>query len=231
MDETREDLMIEARRFLDYIEKEKNYSVQTVRNYRSDLLQFFSYGEDQKWKRIGKNEIGQFIYSLMRYGLDNRSVARKLSTLKSFFNYLIRMGKIDNNPARNIKAPRVKKRLPSFLTITQANEAMAIPPKARDRAMFEVLYSCGLRASELVGLNISDVDLHNCTVRVMGKGRKERIVPIGEKARTALIEYLKERKGETEALFLNYKGGRLTTRSLQRIVRSYLMRLSEVTGT
>lgn len=235
MDNRREDLKAEVPGFIEYLSKEKNYSIQTVRAYRSDLEQFFDYAEGNQWSVVDRTEVGQFIVAMMRYGLDSRSVARKLSTLKSFFKHLMNCDKIKRNPVKGIKTPKVKKRLPAFLTITQAHEAMALPVKARDRAMLEILYSCGLRASELVGLDVGDVDVYNNTVRVLGKGKKERIVPLGTKAREAVMGYIKERPGGTESasggLFLNHRGKRLTTRSLQYIVRSYLMKLAEVTGT
>ncbi len=231
MDCSRDDLKKATTEFFDYLEKQRNYSFQTIRAYRSDLDQFFNYAEELNWQAINRNEVRQFIVALMRYGMDSRSVARKLSVLKSFFKYLVAFNKIELNPAKGIKTPKIKKRLPSFLTIAQANEAMLLPVKARDRAMLELLYSCGLRASELVALNVEDVDLIKRVVKVTGKGRKERIVPLGTKAMEAIQNYLKERDAKKAVLFLNNKGNRLTTRSLQRIVRSYLLRLAEVTGT
>ena len=231
MDARTADLAGAVADFLAYIEKEKNYSVLTVRAYRADLAQFLSYAADRNWTMIGRNEVSQFVFSLMKYGLDSRSVARKLSGLKSFFKFLVAMGRLERNPAHSIKTPKIKKRLPKFLTITQADAAMEMPTKSRDKAMLEMLYSCGLRAAELAGLDVGDIDFPGGVVRVMGKGRKQRVVPFGTKARWALLRYLKERPDKAKALFLNVRGGRLTTRSLQRIVRSYLVKLAEVTGT
>ncbi len=217
--------------FLTYIGQEKNYSILTVRAYRADLAQFANYAADRNWGTVGRNEVSQFVVSLMKYGLDSRSVARKLSALKSFFKFLVATGRMERNPARGIKTPKIKKRLPKFLTVAQAQAAMEMPAKSRDKAMLELLYSCGLRAAELAGLDVGDIDFAGGTVRVMGKGKKERVVPFGIKARGALLRYAKERPEQANAFFLNVRGGRLTTRSLQRIVRSHLMKLAEVTGT
>ncbi len=216
--------------FLDYLQKEKNFSPHTLRAYRSDLRLFFSFLSDRKIDAVDHSAITQFLAALYRYGLDRRSIARKLSTLKSFFKVLVKLHHTNDNPAALVRSPKTKKHLPGFLTFSQIEEGLTIDDP-RDRAIIEVLYSCGLRASELVGLNLTDIDLDRQDVRVRGKGSKERIVPIGAIARQAIRHYLESRSSSSTALFVNLRGGRLTTRSLQRIVRKYLIRVARIAGT
>lgn len=216
--------------FLAYARKEKNFSPHTLRAYRSDLKLFFDFLTDQGLTTVDRAAITQFLSSLYRYGLDRRSVARKLSTLKSFFKALIRLRRIETNPAALIRTPRTKKHLPGFLTLRQVEEGLKIDDP-RDRAIFEILYSCGLRASELVGLNRDDLMLERHEIKIRGKGGKERIVPVGAPAGQALEDYLRNRPTEPPALFINHRGQRLTTRSLQRIIRKYLSRVAQAAGT
>ena len=216
--------------FLDYLEKERNYSHHTLRNYRSDLEQFFDYTNDQKITNIDSQEILGYISFLIKHGLDARSVARKLSTLKSFFKILCRLEIVKENPAKDLKTPKTKKSLPGFLTLPQIEAGLEID-SLRDRAIIEVLYSCGLRASELVGLDLEHVDFNRDEIKVRGKGNKERIIPLGSAAKRALLKYIHERTEMSEALFQNQRGRRLTTRSLQRIVRKHLQKVAQVSGT
>jgi integrase/recombinase XerC len=221
--------------FLTYLCKERNYSEHTIRAYEQDLEFFFDFLKDKDISEVDSNVISYFIAFLMKYGLDTTTVARKLSSLKSFFKVLKKMGFVTENPAGIIKTPKKKKHLPGFLTYEQIEDGMKIEDP-RDSAMMEMLYSCGLRASELIGLDVEDIDLQKEEVRVLGKGGKERILPLGRRARGAVIRYLHSRKpsakkGIQSALFLNYRGGRLTTRSLQRIVRKYLIRVARAAGT
>lgn len=169
---------------------------------------------------------------MVKQGFDRRTVSRRLSTLRSFFKFLVKNNFIDNDPTILIKAPKIKKRLPSFLTIEAINETLKIASSMRDRAILELLYSCGLRASELVGLNLTDVNLDEELVRVIGKGNRERIVPIGRVAIGAIKDYLKKRpKVDDTAIFLNRFGKRLSSRSLQTIVRKHLLQIATATGT
>jgi len=221
--------------FIAYLKKEKNYSAHTLRNYKNDLEQFFEYLQENGTATFDKNTVSQYISFLLRYGLDSRSAARKLSAIKTFFKTLKRLGYINENPIVEIKTPKLKKHLPGFLTYEQIKQSFNIS-NLRDRAIMELLYSCGLRASELVGLNLEDIDFNREEVKVRGKGRKERIVPLGRIARQAIIKYLAERNqqlkpGSPSALFLNYRSGRLTTRSLQRIVHKYLTKMANASGT
>jgi integrase/recombinase XerC len=164
------------------------------------------------------------------------SIARKISTLRSFFKYLIREQVISSNPAKSVSTPKVEKTLPTTLTVDEAFRLMespqSLPEKSsdvakenrlRDRAILELLYSSGLRVSELVGLNLNQLDSDLGIARVMGKGRKERIVPVGAKAIEALKAYLEDRgvfRGE-DPIFINSFGGRLTTRSVGRLIKKY----------
>lgn len=221
--------------FIAYLKKEKNYSSHTLRNYKSDLEHFFEYLKEQGTSIFEKNCVSQFISFLMKYGLDARSVARKLSAIKTFFKILKRLGFIDKNPITGIRTPKQKKHLPGFLTYEQIKQGFDISD-LRDRAIMELLYSCGLRASELVGLNLEDIDFNRGEVKVRGKGRKERIVPLGRVAHQVILKYLPERgkqikSGNPSAVFLNCRGERLTTRSLQRIVHKYLIKLANASGT
>lgn len=221
--------------FITYLRKERNYSEHTIRAYQQDLIAFFDFLKDSDMSTVDTSVISYFVAFLMKYGLDTTTVARKLSSLKSFFKVLKRLGFVTENPADVIRTPKKKKHLPGFLTYEQIEEGMKIE-SPRDSAMMEVLYSCGLRASELIGLDVDDVDLQKEEVRVMGKGGKERILPLGRRAREALVRYLQSRKppskhGARSALFLNHRGDRLTTRSLQRIVRMYLIRVARAGGT
>ncbi|HEC79199.1 MAG TPA: tyrosine recombinase XerC [candidate division WOR-3 bacterium] len=232
----REKLFDKVNDFILYLQKEKNYSFHTLRAYRTDLEQFFDFLRVKKIPEVDQNVITLFVGFLLKYGVDTRTVARKLSTLKSFFKVLKKMGVVEDNPAAMIRTPKIKKHLPGFLTYEQIEKAMQIT-RPRDRAIMEVLYSCGLRAGELVNLNIYDIDFARDEIKVKGKGGKQRIVPLGRAAKHAILDYLKIRKTakntqtDTQALFLNYRGGRLTTRSLQRIVRKYLIRVARAAGT
>jgi integrase/recombinase XerC len=235
----RENIASKIEEFIIYIEKEKNYSQHTRRAYRADLEHFIDYLRVKKIKEIDQNVITFFMGFLLKTGMDSRSVARKLSCLKSFYRYLKKKGIIRSNPLAVIRTPKTKKHLPGFLTYEQVEQALKIA-KPRDRAIMEVLYSCGLRAGELVGLRIDDIDFSRDEIKVRGKGNKQRVVPLGRLAKEAILDYLKVRTVPTKKrssvpkapeLFLNYRGSKLTTRSLQRIVRRYLINIARAAGT
>jgi integrase/recombinase XerC len=188
--------------------------------------------EVEKADRIAIRKYLSFLHRKNR----KSSIARKLSTLRSFFKYLVREQIVPSNPAKGISTPKVERTLPTTLTVDETFRLMESPkshpekssggPKekgSRDRAILELLYSSGLRVSELVGLNSNQLDLDLGVVRVMGKGRKERIVPVGMKAIDALKVYLEERGGikEEEPVFVNFLGGRLTARSVGRLIKKY----------
>ena len=219
--------------FITYLQKEKNYSEHTIRAYRKDMEAFFDFLQDSSITEVDGNVVSYYIAFLLKHGLDTTTVARKLSSLKSFFKVLKKKGFVSENPADIIRTPKKKKHLPGFLTYEQIEDSLKIEDP-RDGAIMELLYSCGLRASELTGLNMNDVDFEKEEVRVMGKGGKERILPLGRKAKDAITRYLHARKPSSTGrsakrpLFLNYRGGRLTTRSLHRIVRKHLLKIARM---
>jgi integrase/recombinase XerC len=231
--------------FLRYLWVEKNASQNTLRSYEGDLLQFLSYltlrgdlpSASIDWKDINPLLIRSYLCELISKGNMKSSVARKLASLRTFFKYLLRQGKIVFNPAQRVASPKLPRKLSSFLS---ADEATALlesadaptPQGLRDRSILEVFYGGGIRLSELVGLDLSDLDMEAGLIRVLGKGGKERVVPIGSYAISALREYLARRdeffppakkgeRGET-AVFLNRWGSRLSGRSVSQIVLKYL---------
>jgi integrase/recombinase XerC len=230
--------------FLRYLRVEKNYSGHTLRNYQSDLQQFIAFLGDRSERKslsarivpeqVGHLDVRAYLASLYRRNAKS-SVARKLSALRSFFAYLVRQGEIKKNPAEMVSAPKMGKAIPDFLQVDETFQLMHGPDGdnllgSRDRAILEVLYSCGLRVSELTALNLDSVDLELGIIRVIGKGSRERVVPVGSKAREALSGYL-QRRGEllgmqTEhgALFLNNRGGRLSSRSVARLLKKHMQR-------
>ncbi|MCS7258638.1 MAG: tyrosine recombinase XerC [candidate division WOR-3 bacterium] len=226
--------------FLKYLCEERNFSFHTIRSYKVDLGQFLEYLSDRKKHRnlllVKKEDIRDFLGYLFQYGYDRRSIARKLSTLKSFYKFLVRKKILTLNPARFIKTPKITKKLPGFLSEYQVQKILNIQgndeKSLRDRAILEVLYATGIRVSELVGLNVTDVDFADETIRVQGKGNKERIIPLGSYAQKALKEYLAVRKDQNNsALFLNRRGQRISNRAVQTIVKRIISRLPEATKT
>lgn len=211
--------------FLRYLEVEKHASPHTLKSYRTDLEDFSRFlgaADDPRALRgVDVRGVRAYLAALHTRGLDPVSVARKLAALRSWFRFLVRRGVLDGNPARQVRGPRLPHKLVSFLPIDETVALMDVQPtrrSARDAAIVELLYASGLRVSELVGLDLRDVDGPEMTVRVLGKGRKERIVPFGEAAGRALRDYLTERGGAPGALFLNRRGGRLTVRSIHTVV-------------
>lgn len=232
--------------FLKYLRYERNLSEETLRAYANDLNQFETYvsevsgSSDPELKDVGPEVIRGYLASVHKT-LEKSSRARKLSALRSFYRYLNGAGIFDENPAELVSHPKVRQSMPAFLQVDDvfqfldslaraATRQGASWRKARNWALFESLYSTGIRVSELVRLDISEVFAETGTVRVFGKGRKERIIPIGTKALEALRYYLSalERqfpkgRAATKALFLNSRGGRLTTRSVDRILKAELI--------
>lgn len=215
-------------RFIDFLTAEQGVSLHTLRAYSRDLDEFSSF-LDMKPKDIDYLDIRSYIASLHHRKLKKSSISRKLAAVRSFFKYLHREGYVKKNPAKLVSSPKVPKTLPRFLDIDETFSLMDTPEgdtfrPTRDKAMLELLYSSGLRVSELTSLDVVDLDMKESIVRVKGKGRKERIVPIGSKAMEALQNYLPERislKKKSPALFLNNRGGRLTQRSVRRILVNY----------
>jgi integrase/recombinase XerC len=222
--------------FSSYLENERRSSIHTVKNYLVDLTQFLDFLTNRK-KTLNVHEIDQTMvreYLGTLFGKKNpTSIARKLSSIRSFFDFCQRRGLVKNNPGKEVPAPKVPKRVPKFLTVDEVFALLDSPDGSaalgrRDKAILELLYASGLRVSELVGLNITDVNLEEGTVRVLGKGRKERIVPVGKKACEALRNYLDLRPAlvsaaaDHTAIFVNRNGTRLSTRAVERLLIKYI---------
>jgi len=214
--------------FLQYLAHERRLSVHTVSNYQRDLVRLASFCEQHdigSWALIKTSHIRQFIAQLHRQGLAGRTIQRSLSTIRSFYRYLIRENLVDSNPAMAVQAPKSAKRLPSMLDVDQINALLDQTEQTtmigcRDRAMMELFYSSGLRLAELASLNMRDIDFSDQLVYVTGKGNKSRVVPVGSQAISALQIWLKKRDQlnffEQTALFITQKGQRLGVRSIQK---------------
>jgi len=217
-------------KFIRYLDIEKNYSKHTILNYRLDLKDFNKFLGGLELEKIDYLTLRKYLAALKEKNLSTRSIGRKLSALRSFFRFLTRDGYLKTNPILILSSPKQDKHLPLFLTEEEVfrliESAFAKNEKdergLRDRAILEAFYSTGMRISELVGLSIPDVDFIAGVIKVMGKGRKERIVPIGDTATAAIRRYLDKRKKQAEALFLNKNGGRITTRGAGNIVKKYI---------
>lgn len=230
--------------FLEGLAAEKGYSAHTLRAYRQNLLEFAAFtaghpewaqSEPQRLAAVGLEKVDELqIRGYLGYlhGRNQKAtIARKLSAVRSFFKYLHKRGMIEENPAQSVRTPKHGKPIPRYLSVDDVFRLIeAVKPLGllglRNRAILETLYSTGVRVSELAGLNIGDVDFHGGAVRVLGKGNKERIVPIGAKALGAIEAYRRALDqsgggGEEEALFLNKDQGRLSTRSMARIVDTF----------
>lgn len=218
-------------KFLSYLEDVKNYSQHTVLNYRIDLDGFFDFLGGTAIKDVDYQVLRRYVAHIRSQNLKPKSVARKLSAVRSFFKYLHREGVVERNPAKLLITPKLDKKLPMFLSKEEMTTLIETPQEdkasgLRDKAIFETLYSTGIRVSELVGLNENSVDMIGNVIRVMGKGKKERIVPIGEPAIEAIRAYCAVRPRTSQALFLNKNGQRLTTRSICNIINKYIQRTS-----
>jgi integrase/recombinase XerC len=224
-DEARERLgLIEG--YLKHLGTERRLSPHTSTNYARDLrslAEFMTQGNLTDWARVDSQHVRVFAARAHASGLSPRSVQRRLSAVRGFFNYLLREKLVANNPAVDIRAPKAAKRLPGTLDVDQLNQLLDIPPEdalaVRDKAIMELFYSSGLRLDELVGLDIAQLDLADRTVRVLGKGRKTRIVPVGRKADAALRVWLRERVALADtdemAVFVGKNGSRLKHRAIQ----------------
>ncbi|MBD3379916.1 MAG: tyrosine recombinase XerC [Candidatus Omnitrophica bacterium] len=222
-------------KFIDYLNIEKNYSAHTVRNYRSDLLDLSDFTGGKDPRKITHLEIRRYLAELRDRGCSKRTVVRKLGAVRSFFKFLFREKIVSKNIADSIFTPRIDKRLPEFLDTEKITLLITAPSLdgilgVRDRAILEVLYSTGLRVSELVGLDLGDLDLISGLAKARGKGKKERIAILGKEAQNALRRYIDQRRerwpGNGTALFLNKNGTRLTDRSVRRIIDKYIKECS-----
>ncbi len=213
-------------RYLAHLRTERRLSPHTEAAYRRDLEALAAFCEAEKiaaWNKVDNFHVRTFAAREHRDGLGPRSVQRRLSAVRGFFNYLIRERVIESNPAADIRAPKGAKRLPKTLDVDQVGSLLARKPtdalSRRDLAMLELLYSSGLRLSELAGLDVADLDLADRTVRVLGKGAKTRVLPVGSKAVEALRAWLGERRAlvkDAGALFVGQNGRRLGTRAIQK---------------
>ena len=224
--------------FLLHVGRERNFSAGTVEYYEVDLKQFVNFLEEQF--PAGLEDPGQidlivlraYVANLVSAGYKTGTVHRKIAVLRSFFRFLYSRGAVEVNYSKHLRLPKMPKRFPSFLDMAQANRALELPDTStptgiRDRAILELLYATGIRRSELVGLNVDDVDFTQMKIKVFGKGRKERIVPFNEDAKNALMEYLKVRDKfsktpDEKALFLSRRGKRISPQEVYEIVKKYL---------
>lgn len=212
--------------------RERNSSPHTIRAYARDLGNFASYAGSRELKRIDHLAVRGFLAQLYEQGLSKTSVARSLAAVRSLYRWLAQEGVIEQNPAKLVATPKLPKKLPRVPTIEEMNsvldgdmpDAAAFPE--RDRLMLELLYGCGIRNSELTGINLDDIGMSAEAILIRGKGKKERYVPFGESARGALTAYLPARqrllaevRRNSPALLINRRGGRLTTRSVGRIIK------------
>ena len=211
--------------FLRYLAAEKNASPHTLKSYGNDLRQFEAFLAEARLSpsQITARDVRGFLVALHARGLDPSSVARKLAAVRSWLRFLVRRGALERNPAREIRGPRLPKKLVSFLDVDEAKalvESQTAGRVARNTAILELLYASGLRVAELIGLDLEDVDESARTVRVLGKGRKERIVPYGAAAARGLTTWLAERGREAGALFRGARGARLNPREVYGLVRA-----------
>ena len=235
----------QLREFLEYLRLNRNASEHTVAAYESDISQFVVFAAEHLQKRrvdldlddLQLTTIRAFMGALYKEGQSRASVARKLSALRAFVRFLKREGLIDSDPAALAVSPRREVKIPAHLSIDEMSRLLETPDGSeplgrRDRAILELFYASGLRLSELVALDLEDVNLHGRIVRVMGKGRKERLVPFNEATRQALKRWLADRAAlvkmparptaQGDPLFVNFRGTRLTGRSVQRLVGRYV---------
>lgn len=216
-----------TQQFQDYLQFEKQYSTHTLSSYQRDLKQFQKWLKDNQCDDILKADnlhIRNWVAGLHRQGIGSHTLQRKLSSLRSFYNFLIRKRLLKNNPAVDIRAPKAAKKLPDTLDTDTLTQLLNIPADSilaiRDRAIMELFYSSGLRLSELTDLNLDSIDLSENSLRAIGKGNKERLLPIGSKAIEALETWLTKRndmaKIDESALFVSTRGKRISTRSIQQ---------------
>jgi integrase/recombinase XerD len=228
--------------FLDYLTAERGSSDNTIAAYRNDLTQLYEFmtrrgktGSDASWADVTRDDLIEYILWLKEREYASATVARKVAAMKSFWGFLLRSGAIEDNPAEDLDSPKVKKQLPHTLTPDEVDRLLALPAQAgstpktlRDTALLEVLYATGMRVSEVASVTLDDLDLEGGTVRCLGKGSKERVMPLYAEAVNATRAYLEKGRpelvgGNTEerTLFLNPRGERLTRQGLWLIIKGY----------
>ena len=223
-----------AEKFLVYLKAEKNYSPHTLTGYTHDLREFYSFMKETDIRRLDKNRLRSFLAELSSHGYAKRTVGRRMAALRTFFRFLVREGHLDKSPMTALRNPKVEKKLPMVMGENEVSRLLEAPEDGlagrRDKAMLETLYSTGMRVSELVRLDLDKVDFISGVCRVFGKGAKERICPIGDRALKSIRHYLEMRGSAGKAVFLNHspnqEGSRLTDRSVRRTVNKYIEQTS-----
>ncbi|HDY76109.1 MAG TPA: tyrosine recombinase XerC [Candidatus Marinimicrobia bacterium] len=230
--------------FINYAEKEKAYSVHTLKSYNHDLDRFYAFmtlyiGKSiWSYKEVDKQTIRHFLGREFEEGFAGKTVARRLATIKSFFKYLLSNNIINVNPAAEVRTPKTRKSLPVFINEKLIDELMNIPDMStmtgiRDKAVLELFYSTGMRLNELVQLNFGDFQFEQQLVRVLGKGQKERLIPYGNRAKISLVYYWQKRginlltAERAEPCFVNAKNKRISIRTVQRRVKMYIQQVAE----
>lgn len=222
-------------KFINYLKIEKNASGHTIVNYSIDLRDFAAFLGEASAESVNYLFLRKYLAHMKEKNYSKRTIARKLASLRSFFKFLYREGYIKTNPSSGISTPKLDKKLPLFLDMDEVSRLIEAPDEKdlaglRDRAIMETLYSTGMRVGELMNMGMNDIDFIGGVIKVFGKGRKERLAPIGDKALGAIRNYLGKRGdaklNDKKAVFLNKDGGRLTDRSVRRIIDKYIKRVS-----
>jgi tyrosine recombinase XerC len=227
----------QAEKFLTYLKAEKNYSPLTLKSYAHELARFYEFLEGKPVGGVDATALRRYLADLKEKGLSKRTVAHRLAVLRTFYRFLKREGYVAQNPLTGVASPKLDRHLPMVLDENEVSRLLESPEDdltgRRDKALLETLYSTGMRVSELAGLDRERIDFIGGSCRVMGKGSKERLCPIGDKALRAIRHYLERRDADAKlkasrALFLNHspndRGSRLTVRSVRRIVEKYIER-------
>jgi len=227
--------------FLNYLKVERGFSENTLLAYRNDLFQLTEFVEEEaakqnvipSWADFGRQVMMSYLLNLRERGYAATTIARKVAAAKSFFAFLVAEDKVKDNPTRDVPSPKIGKSLPKPISISQVRRLLEEPAKRstpeakRDRAMLEILYASGMRVSELISLNVGDIDIQGGYVRCFGKGHKERMVPVYEQAAQVVKEYMEQvrpdllRDPDDKALFLNLRGERLTRQGFWQILKGY----------
>jgi integrase/recombinase XerD len=224
--------------FLNYARVERGLSANTLDAYGRDMVKFATFVKKVRrpLEEISRDDVVDFLATLYRNGLDSRSVARHLVTVRNLFRFLVTDGIVENDPTLNLESPKVRQSLPSYLSVEEIERLLALPNLKsplglRDRALFDVLYSAGLRVSEVIGLKLGDIDFQMGCIRCIGKGDKERLVPIGRKALEAVEKYVREARPQllrsrriqvpNPYIFVNRNGNRISRVGVWKIMAAY----------
>lgn len=214
--------------FSEYLLIDKNYSKNTIESYKNDLEKYFNFNKNKNINEISNKDIKEYLKYLKENNLDDSTISRNISTLKSFYKFLLIQKKLNNNPMQNINMPKKRKKLPNTLSIDEVNQLLDIKLidnySCRNKAMLELMYATGIRVSELVNLTLFDLNINECFIRVIGKGNKDRIIPIGDIALKYLNYYLEIRnsfikKENNNYLFLNNHGKKMTRQGFFKILK------------